>query len=76
MDCSNRPIMYSRGGLVMVTAEIKGGNLVITVPMNPSPVASASGKTMVVASSHGNISTTATVNGQPVTVGVNAYIRR
>lgn len=60
----------------MVTAEIKGGNLVITVPMNPSPVASASGKTMVVASSHGNISTTATVNGQPVTVGVNAYIRR
>jgi polysaccharide deacetylase 2 family uncharacterized protein YibQ len=59
-----------------IKAEIKGTDLVITVPMNPVPVASASGKTLVVASSHGNVATTATVNGQPVTIGVNAYIRR
>lgn len=58
----------------MITAEIKGGNMVITVHMNPQPVPSASGKTLVVASSHGNQSTTAVVAGKPVIVGVNAYI--
>ena len=56
--------------------EIKDGNLILTVPMNPSPVASASGKTLVVASSHGNIATAAIINGKPVVVGVNAYIGR
>lgn len=57
-------------------AEIKDGMLVITMPMNPVPVASASGKTLVVASSHGNQPTAAQVNGQPVVIGVNAYIRK
>ncbi len=56
--------------------EIKDGHLVITLPMNPTPVASASGKTLVVASTHGNQASTAVVNGQAVVVGVNAYIRR
>ncbi len=60
----------------MLKAEIKGTDLVITVPMNPTPVSSASGKTLVVASSHGNVATSAVVNGQPVTIGVNAYIRK
>lgn len=57
-------------------AEIKDGNLVITLPVNANPAPSASGKTLVVASSHGNITTSAIVNGQPVTIGVNAYIRK
>ena len=58
-----------------IKAEIKGGKLIITADMqDPSP--SASGKTLVVASSHGNQPTTAMVNGQPVIVGLNAYIRR
>ena len=34
------------------------------------------GKTLVVASSHGNVATTAVVDDKPVTVGVNAYIRK
>jgi len=60
----------------MLTATIEGNDLVIRVPPNPTPVLSASGKTFVVASSHGNQKTNATVNGQPVVVGVNAYIFR
>lgn len=57
-------------------AEIKGKVLVIEVDIEGEPTPSATGKTMVVASSRGNQATKATVNGQPVIVGVNAYIRR
>jgi len=54
---------------------IKGNLLVIEAELNPNPAPSASGKTLVVASSHGNQATTATVNGKVVTVGFNAYIK-
>ena len=57
-------------------ATIEGDELVIRLPLNRSPVPSASGKTLVVASTHGNRTTEAVVNGQPVVVGVNAYIQR
>lgn len=56
--------------------EIINGSLVITLPINQHPEPSASGKTLVVASSHGNKATDAKVNGKPITVGVNAYIPR
>lgn len=59
-----------------VQAVIEGNELVIRLPLNPTPVLSATGKTLVVASSHGNQETAAQVNGQPVVGGVNAYIRR
>jgi len=55
-------------------AEIKGNDLVITIPMQ-EPTPSASGKTLVIASTHGNMSTTLMVQGKPVTVGLNAYIK-
>lgn len=58
-----------------ITAKIEGGNLVLTIPMQ-TPTPSASGKTMVVASSRGNQATTATVDGKPIIVGLNAYIKR
>ena len=58
-----------------MNAKIEGGNLIITVPMG-TPQPSASGKTLVVASSHGNKATSAQVNGKPVVIGVNAYIPR
>lgn len=48
--------------------------LVIRAPIG-SLERSASGKTLVVASSRGNHATTAVVNGVPVTVGFNAYIK-
>jgi len=58
-----------------VKAEIKGKVLYVEIDIQaPSP--SASGKTLVVASTHGNVATTATVNGQPIILGLNAYIRK
>jgi phosphosulfolactate phosphohydrolase-like enzyme len=55
--------------------ELKDGNLILTIPTN-EPRPSASGKTLVIASTNGNQTTQATVNGKPVIVGFNAYIRR
>jgi hypothetical protein len=55
-------------------AKIEGKNLVITIPLQ-DPKPSSSGKTLVVATTSGNITTTATVNGKPVIVGMNAYIK-
>ncbi len=55
--------------------EIKDGNLIITLPLE-DPTPSASGKTLVVASTHGNMKTSVTVEGKPVTIGVNAYIKK
>ena len=40
-----------------------------------TPRPSATGKTLTVASSNGNQPTEARVNGLPVVVGVNAYIK-
>lgn len=40
------------------------------------PTPSATGKTLVVASSRGNKATAAEVNGQPVVIGINAYIQK
>lgn len=58
-------------------AEIKNGNLIITMPLT-APAPSKSGKTLVVASTSGNKETTAQVEfggeKRNITVGVNAYI--
>ena len=54
---------------------IENNELVIRLPLT-DPRPSASGKTLVVASSHGNKMTDAQIDGKPVTVGVNAYIHR
>jgi len=59
----------------MMKVEIKGNELIITVELQ-TPTPSASGKTLVVASSHGNQTTTATIDGKPVVVGLNAYIKK
>ncbi len=63
--------------MAQVTVEIdKSKNeMVIRVPMG-APQPSKSGKTTVLASSHGNVATACLVDGKPVTVGVNAYIPR
>jgi hypothetical protein len=57
-----------------LTATIEDGYLVIRVPLNPTPTRSATGKTLVVASSHGNKQTELEIDGKPVFVGVNAYV--
>ena len=53
---------------------VTGKTLVIEIEMQEQ-TRSASGKTLVVASTHGNQATTATVQGKPIVVGLNAYIR-
>jgi hypothetical protein len=61
---------------MLVSVEGKGKNqeLVIRVPMSERD--SKSGKTIVVASSNGNVPTTASYNGKPIIVGLNAYINK
>lgn len=54
---------------------IEGNELVIRMPLT-TPRPSASGKTLVVATSGGNVRTMAEVNGKPVTIGINAYVSK
>lgn len=56
------------------TAKIENNELIIRLPMNDKPVRSASGKTLVVASTFGNKETDCVVQGKKVVVGINAYI--
>ncbi len=59
-----------------MNATIENNMLVVRISMNAVPTPSASGKTLSVASSGGNKSTSVQVNGQPVIIGLNAYIKR
>jgi len=55
-------------------ASINGKKLIVELDINPHD--SKTGKTTVVATSAGNRPTTAEFNGEPVIVGVNAYVRK
>ncbi len=54
--------------------KIEGDTLVIRMPLQ-APTPSSSGKTLIVASSSGNVTTKALINGKPVIIGLNAYIK-
>jgi hypothetical protein len=54
---------------------IKGGRVYIDLPLYPTPVLSASGKTLVIASSRGSVMTDASYEGFPVIVGLNVYYK-
>ncbi|HEY2839040.1 MAG TPA: hypothetical protein VGJ26_07830 [Pirellulales bacterium] len=56
------------------SAKIEGNELVMRLRLNEKPERSASGKTLVVASTRGNKETDCVVNGKRVIVGINAYI--
>ena len=58
-----------------ITTEIKGKQLIITADLE-APRPSASGKTLVVCSSHGNQAITAVVDGKPLVLGLNCYIKK
>ena len=57
-----------------MNAKLEKGVLIISIPVQ-EPTPSASGKTLVVASTHGNQPTTVEVNGKRVVIGLNAYIK-
>jgi hypothetical protein len=58
----------------MLTVKVDGKRLIVEIDLQ-EPTRSASGKTLVVASTHGNVVTSAMVQGKPVTIGLNAYIK-
>ena len=53
---------------------IDKGELVIRITMNAEPEPSVSGKTLVVASTHGNVECGVKIDGKPLRIGVNAYV--
>jgi hypothetical protein len=55
-------------------ATIKDNTLHLEIPLH-APRPSATGKTLTVASTKGNQPTEALIDGKPVIVGVNAYIK-
>ena len=55
--------------------KIENGKLTISIDMQ-APTPSASGKTLVVATTHGNVTTDCVIDGKPVVVGLNAYIKK
>lgn len=54
--------------------QIRNGKLCIEIDLE-TPTPSASGKTLVVASTRGNVVTDVEVDGKPVTIGLTAYIK-
>jgi hypothetical protein len=58
-----------------MTVKVENDELVIRLPLQPA-TPSKTGKTLLVATSHGLKVTEAVVNGKPVTVGLNAFISR
>jgi len=60
---------------ISVKIEKQGSIEVLTVTMPITKRPSQSGKTTIVASTNGNIPTTAVIDGKVVTVGLNAWIK-
>jgi hypothetical protein len=58
-----------------MTVAIKDNKLCIEIDLE-TPTPSASGKTLVVASTRGNAPTDVKIDGKPVTIGLNAYIKK
>lgn len=54
---------------------VEKNQIVITLDKNPKPIISSTGKTLQVATSHGNIPTNIEVDGLIMSVGVNCFTR-
>jgi hypothetical protein len=66
---------YAEVTHMAIEAKIEGNKLIITCDLE-KPTPSASGKTLVVVSTRGNIKTSCMVEGKPLTIGLNAYIAK
>lgn len=55
--------------------KIENGKLIISIDLQ-EPTPSASGKTLVVATTHGYVTTDCVIDDKPVVVGLNAYIKK
>ena len=54
--------------------KIEKDKITITLPI--SPRTSKSGKSTVIASTAGSLTTSAEYDGKPVTIGVNCYVKK
>ncbi len=57
-----------------MTCQIEKKELVIRIPLT-DPIPSKTGKSLVVASSHGIVQTECQIGGKAISVGVNAFIK-
>jgi hypothetical protein len=55
--------------------KIEDKKLIIIIDLQ-EPTPSASGKTLVVATTHGNVPTECVIDGKKVVIGLNAYIKK
>lgn len=55
--------------------KIENGKLEIVIDLQ-DPTHSASGKTLVVATTHGNVKTECVVDGKPLVIILNAYVKK
>lgn len=58
-----------------VTYDAKAKTLTLVLDVSEDRQPSASGKTLSVASTHGNVATDVKVDGKTLVVGVNAYVK-
>jgi len=60
--------------MAAMKAEIKGENLVVTIPLLKPLKPSKTGRTLLVATSAGNKEVACKVNGQNIRIGLNAFV--
>ena len=60
--------------IVKLPDDPKTRYLKILLPINEDPQPSTSGKTLIVATTHGNLASSVEINGSKVKVGVSAFI--
>jgi hypothetical protein len=65
---------YRRTDMADVKVKVEKGTLIIEIKMQKA-TPSGSGKTMVVATTSGNITTDAEVDGKKIVLGLNAYYK-
>lgn len=58
-----------------MNVKIENGKLFIEIDLQ-DPTPSASGKTLVVATTQGNVPTECEIDGKKVVIGLNAYIKK
>lgn len=58
-----------------MTATIENGTLTIKIPVNNPPPPSKTGRSLVVATTSGNVVTDTKVQGKNLVIGLNAYIK-
>jgi hypothetical protein len=66
--------LFERREIMSAKVEVKGNKLIIELDLTP-PTPSSTGKTLSVAGTHGATVTEAKIEGKPITINVNAYIR-